>query len=105
MVAAFARTIFAQPDGPSAHAQLATVVERLGPSFPKAAQTLLAAEEDVLAYTAVPREHWSKVWSTNPLERLNREIARWTDVVGIFPNRDALIRLAGSCSPSSTTSG
>jgi transposase-like protein len=96
MVAAFSRTVFAQPDAASAHAQLASVCERLAPSFPKAAEVLLAAEEDLLAYTAVPREHWSKVWSTNPLERLNREIARRTDVVGIFPNREALLRLGGS---------
>jgi putative transposase len=96
MVAAFARTIWAQPDAASAHAQLGRIAEHISTSFPKAAQTLLAAEEDVLAYTAVPREHWSKVWSTNPLERLNRELARRNDVVGIFPNRDALIRLDGS---------
>jgi putative transposase len=96
MVAAFARTIWAQPDAVTTHAQLGRIAEHLGTSFPRAAATLLAAEEDVLAYTAVPREHWSKVWSTNPLERLNREIARRTDVVGIFPNRDALLRLGGS---------
>lgn len=96
LIAAFGRTIFAQPDGPSAHRQLGDVAEHLRTRFPKAAETLLAAEDDVLAYTAVPREHWSKVWSTNPLERLNRELARRTDVVGIFPNRDALIRLAGA---------
>ncbi|MGH2465498.1 MAG: transposase [Candidatus Limnocylindrales bacterium] len=96
MVAAFARTIFAQPDPAAAHAQLGAVVERLAPSFPVAAQTLLAAETDLLAYLAVPREHWQKVWSTNPLERLNRELARRTDVVGIFPNREALIRLGGA---------
>jgi putative transposase len=96
LIAAFARTIFAQPDGPSAHRQLGDVAEHLRTRFPKAAETLLAAEDDVLAYTAVPREHWSKVWSTNPLERLNRELARRTDVVGIFPNRDALLRLAGA---------
>lgn len=96
LIAAFGRTIFAQPDGPSAHRQLGDVAEHLRTRFPKAAETLLASEDDVLAYTAVPREHWSKVWSTNPLERLNREIARRTDVVGIFPNRDALLRLAGA---------
>jgi putative transposase len=96
MVAAFSRTVFAQPDAASAHAQLGQVAERLGPSLPRAAETLLAAEADLLAYLAVPREHWSKVWSTYPLERLNRELARRTDVVGIFPNRDALIRLGGS---------
>lgn len=96
MVAAFTRTIWAQPDAASAHAQLGRIAEHLAPSFPAAARTLLAAEEDVLAYAQVPREHWSKVWSTNPLERLNRELARRNDVVGIFPNRDALVRLVGS---------
>jgi transposase-like protein len=96
MVAAFARTIWAQPDATTAHAQLGRIAEHLSTSFPKAAQVLLVAEEDVLAYTQIPREHWTKVWSTNPLERLNRELARRNDVVGIFPNRDALIRLAGS---------
>jgi putative transposase len=96
MVAAFCRTIFAQPDGPSTHAQLAAVTERLATSFPKAADTLLRAEPDLLAYLGVPREHWTKVWSTNPLERLDRELARRTDVVGIFPNREALIRLGGA---------
>jgi len=96
MVAAFGRTIWAQPDAASAYAQLGRIAEHLSASFPVATSTLLAAEEDVLAYTQVPREHWSKVWSTNPLERLNRELARRNDVVGIFPNRDALVRLVGS---------
>ena len=93
MVAAFVRTVFTQPDEPSARTQLRAVAERLATSFPKAADALLAAEDDVLAYLACPREHWTKVWSTNPLERLNRELARRNDVVGIFPNRDALLRL------------
>jgi transposase-like protein len=93
MVAAFVRTIFAQPDDAAARAQLHAVAERLATSFPKAAEVLLAAEDDVLAYLACPREHWTKIWSTNPLERVNRELARRNDVVGIFPNRDALLRL------------
>jgi transposase-like protein len=93
MVAAFVRTIFAQPDEGAARAQLRQVAERLATSFPKAAEILLAAEDDVLAYLACPREHWTKIWSTNPLERVNRELARRNDVVGIFPNRDALLRL------------
>jgi putative transposase len=93
MVAAFVRTIFAQPDEAAARAQLRSVAERLTTSFPKAAEILLAAEDDVLAYLACPREHWTKVWSTNPLERVNRELARRNDVVGIFPNREALLRL------------
>jgi transposase-like protein len=93
MVAAFVRTIFAQPDEAAARAQLRQVAERLATSFPKAAEILLTAEDDVLAYVACPREHWTKIWSTNPLERLNRELARRNDVVGIFPNREALLRL------------
>jgi transposase-like protein len=93
MVAAFVRTIFAQPDEAAARAQLGAVAERLATSFPKAAEILLAAEDDVLAYLACPREHWTKIWSTNPLERVNRELARRNDVVGIFPNREALLRL------------
>ncbi len=93
MVAAFVRTIFAQPDEAAARSQLRQVAERLATSFPKAADILLAAEDDVLAYLACPREHWTKIWSTNPLERVNRELARRNDVVGIFPNREALLRL------------
>ena len=85
MVAAFVRTIFAQPDDSAARAQLHAVAERLTTSFPKAADVLVAAEDDVLAYLACPREHWTKIWSTNPLERVNRELARRNDVVGIFP--------------------
>jgi transposase-like protein len=96
LVAAYARTIFAQPDAESAQRQLAEVADHLRTRWPKAAETLLAAADDVLADTSVSREHWSKVWSTNPLERLHRELARRTDVVGIFPNRDALIRLVGA---------
>jgi transposase-like protein len=96
LVAAYARTIFAQPDAESAQRQLGEVADHLRTRWPKAAETLLAAADDVLADTSVPREHWSKVWSTNPLERLHRELARRTDVVGIFPNRDALIRLVGA---------
>ena len=84
MVAAFVRTIFAQPDEAAARTQLHAVAERLATSFPKAAEVLLAAEDDVLAYLACPREHWTKIWSTNPLERVNRELARRNDVVGIF---------------------
>ena len=70
MVAAFVRTIFAQPDEAAARAQLHAVAERLATSFPKAADVLLAGEDDVLAYLACPREHWTKIWSTNPLERI-----------------------------------
>ncbi len=105
MVAALVRTIFAQPDKASAHAQLATVAANLAGRFPKAAQLLLEAEEDILAYLAFPAEHRRQLHSTNPLERLNREIGRRTDVVGIFPDRAAVIRLAAPSSKSSTMNG
>lgn len=93
MVAALVRTIFVQPDKPSAHGQLGRVVEMLAERFPKAAELLRAAEEEVLAYMSFPSEHRRQLHSTNPLERLNREIARRTDVVGIFPHRGSLLRL------------
>jgi len=96
MVAALVRTIFAQPDKASARAQLATVAANLAARFPKAAELLVEAEEDVLAYLDFPVEHRRQLHSTNPLERLNREIGRRTDVVGIFPNAAALMRLAGA---------
>lgn len=96
MVAALVRTIFAQPDKASAHAQLGEVAKSLQQRFPRAAELLVDAEEDVLAYMSFPGEHWRQLHSTNPLERLMREIGRRTDVVGIFPNPDSLIRLAGA---------
>ncbi len=96
MVAALVRTIFAQPDADSARAQLTKVVESLRSRFPRAAALLLEAEEDVLAYMAFPSEHWRQLHSTNPLERLHKEIKRRTDVVGIFPNGAALLRLVSA---------
>src|SRR3954468_11107453 len=95
MIAAAIRGIFAADNGQQARERLAEVVERLQPLAPKVAQLLLDAEEDLLGFYAFPREHWSKLRSTNPLERVNREIGRRTDVVGIFPNDASLIRLAG----------
>lgn len=96
MVAALVRTVFAQPDKASAHAQLGEVAVSLEERFPRAAELLREAEEDILAYMAFPSEHWRQLHSTNPLERLMREIGRRTDVVGIFPNPSSLIRLAGA---------
>ena len=96
MVAAYVRTIFAAPDAPAARTQLGTVTDALADRYPKAAAMLADATEDLLAYATFPRAHWKKIWSTNPLERLNKEIKRRTDVVGVFPNPDALLRLAGA---------
>src|SRR5215217_560322 len=95
MISAAIRGIFAADTGEQARERLAEVVERLQPIAPKVAQLLLDAEDDLLGFYAFPREHWSKLRSTNPLERVDREIGRRTDVVGIFPNDAALIRLAG----------
>jgi transposase-like protein len=96
VVATLVRTIFAQPDAASVWEQHARVVEQLTERFSAAAELLADAGPDVLAFTAFPKEHWKQVWSNNPQERLNKELRRRTDVVGIFPNRDAVIRLVGS---------
>jgi putative transposase len=96
MISAAIRGIFQAASGEEARERLAEVVERIEPLAPKIAQLLLDAEPDLLAFYALPREHWSKLRSTNPLERVNREIGRRTDVVGIFPNDQSLIRLAGA---------
>lgn len=96
MVAASIRTIFIQQDRASAREQLGHVATGLDKRFPRAMQTLLNAEDDILAFMAFPTEHWRQIYSTNPLERLNKEIKRRTDVVGIFPNRASALRLAGA---------
>jgi putative transposase len=96
MISAAIRGIFTAASGQEARERLAEVVERLQPIAPKVAELVLDAESDLLGFYAFPREHWSKLRSTNPLERVNREIGRRTDVVGIFPNDAALIRLAGA---------
>ena len=96
MVATLVRTIFAQPDATSVWAQHARVVEQLTDQFPAAAEHLADAAPDVLAFTGFPKEHWRQIWSNNPQERLNKELRRRTDVVGIFPNRDAVNRLVGA---------
>jgi putative transposase len=95
-VSTLVRTIFEQPDAASVRAQHAQVVAALEAKFPAAAGHLDDAREDILAFTAFPREIWRQVWSNNPQERLNKEIRRRTDVVGIFPGRDAIIRLVGA---------
>jgi len=96
MIAALIRTVFAQPDADTARAQLRAVVDQLTPYAPVVAERLQAMEHDVLAYTAFPIAHWSKIWSNNPIERLNRELKRRTDVVGIFPDKASVIRLVGA---------
>jgi transposase-like protein len=96
MVSSIIRTIFAQPSQEAATMQLRQVAQQLRGKFPKAMDILEQAESDVLAYMAFPREHWRQIHSTNPLERLNREIRRRSDVVGIFPNRESVIRLIGA---------
>src|SRR4051812_46497429 len=95
MISAAIRGIFAADNGTQARERLAEVVERLQPVAPKVAQLLLDAEDDLLGFYGFPREHWSKLRSTNPLERVNREIARRSHVIGVFANDAALIRLAG----------
>jgi len=96
IVPAALRTIFAQPDRQAAGQQLAEVVGAMRARWPKAAVLLAEAEEEVLAYMAFPGEHWSRIYSTNPLEPLNKEIKRRTYVVGVFPDQASVIRLVGS---------
>jgi putative transposase len=96
MVAATIRTVFAQPDPAGAREQWRKVTETFQGRYPRLAQLLDDAAPDVLAYLAFPAEHWRQIWSNNPLERLNREIKRRTDVVGIFPNSAAVVRLVGA---------
>jgi putative transposase len=95
-VSTLVRTIFEQPDPKSVRAQHAQVVAALEAKLPAAASHLDDAREDILAFTAFPREVWRQIWSNNPQERLNKEVRRRTDVVGIFPGRDAIIRLVGA---------
>jgi putative transposase len=96
MVAATIRTIFAQPDQAQVREQLGVIAGMLGRQFPKVEAMLHEAADDITAFAAFPLSHWKKIWSTNPLERLNKEIKRRTDVVGVFPNPGALLRLAGA---------
>jgi transposase-like protein len=96
MVAATIRTAFVQPDADRARATWRHVADGFRAHSPRLAALLDTAEADVLAYLSFPPEHWRQIWSNNPLERLNREIKRRTDVVGIFPNEPAIVRLVGA---------
>jgi transposase-like protein len=96
MVAAVFRTIFAQPDATTVSTTWDQVRDQLGDRFPKITVLMDDAKTEVLAFTAFPRAHWVKVWSTNPLERLNKEVKRRARVVGIFPNEASVIRLVGA---------
>jgi transposase-like protein len=95
-VRALLHSVYDQPDAASVHAQFGRVMDALDEKLPQVAAHLDAARADILAFTSFPKAIWRQIWSNNPQERLNREIRRRTDVVGIFPGRDALIRLAGA---------
>jgi transposase-like protein len=95
-VAAMLKTIFAQETKADAEAQWEVVADALREKQPKLGALMDASGDDVLAYMSFPREHWAQIASTNPIERVNREIKRRADVVGIFPNDDAIVRLVGA---------
>jgi len=96
MVAAAVRTIFAQPDRAAVAEQLDSIADKLGRQFPAVEQMLRDAGPDICAFAAFPPDHWRRIWSTNPLERLIKEIKRRSDVVGIFPDERAILRLTGA---------
>jgi putative transposase len=96
MVATLVRSIFAQPDAEAVWSAHSGVVQQLDKRFPEAAKLLDETAAELLAFTAFPKAHWKQIWSNNPQERLNKELRRRSDVVGIFPNRAAIIRLLGA---------
>src|SRR5437899_1791310 len=95
-VATMVRTIFAQPDADTVREQYTRVLAQLEGRFPEATALLEEAGPEILAFTCQPKEHWRQLWSNNSLERLNKEIRRRTDVVGIFPDRASIVRLVGA---------
>jgi len=96
LIAALIRTVFAQPDHDRARAQLDDIVSQLETFAPEVARPLADMADDLLDYTAFPPAQWPKIWTNNPTERLNREVKRRTNVVGIFRNVESVIRLVGA---------